>query len=317
MTILALLAALATAVCWAVAPFIGFPMTKSHGSFAFARVRTLFAAGMLLILLPLYAPIGEWGGAMPVAPLLLFAASGIVGIIAGDALYFAGMRRLGPRRNGMLFAAHAPFAFLYAAVFIGEIPSLLGVLGCAATIGGIVLAIRYAGDEKSFRDETNRFEVTEGSLPAAVAIGLGAAAFQALALVMVRHGMANFAGGGGDEPDPIFAAAIRIFAAALIVAPATAMPFAALRPRRRPNLEFTVRAAATGFIAMVLGISLLTFALAQDVQAGIISSLSATSPVMVVFIQWALTKKRPRAAAFAGAAAAVAGIAMLSAAAPL
>ena len=317
MTILALLAALATAVCWAVAPFIGFPMTKSHGSFAFARVRTLFAAGMLLILLPLYAPIGEWGGAMPVAPLLLFAASGIVGIIAGDALYFAGMRRLGPRRNGMLFAAHAPFAFLYAAVFIGEIPSLLGVLGCAATIGGIVLAIRYAGTEKSFRDETNRFEVTEGSLPAAVAIGLGAAAFQALALVMVRHGMANFAGGGGDEPDPIFAAAIRIFAAALIVAPATAMPFAALRPRRRPNLEFTVRAAATGFIAMVLGISLLTFALAQDVQAGIISSLSATSPVMVVFIQWALTKKRPRAAAFAGAAAAVAGIAMLSAAAPL
>ncbi len=316
MTILALLAALATAVCWAVAPFIGFPMTKSHGSFAFARARTLFAAGMLLILLPLYAPIGEWGGAMPVAPLLLFAASGIVGIIAGDALYFAGMRRLGPRRNGMLFAAHAPFAFLYAAVFIGEIPSLLGVFGCAATIGGIVLAIRYAGTEKSFRDETNRFEVTEGSLPAAVAIGLGAAAFQALALVMVRHGMANFAG-GGDEPDPIFAAAIRIFAAALIVAPAAAMPFAALRPRRRPDLEFTVRAAATGFIAMVLGISLLTYALAQDVQAGIISSLSATSPVMVVFIQWALTKKRPRAAAFAGAAAAVAGIAMLSAAAPL
>jgi len=302
-----MLAALGTAVCWSAAPFIAFAASKSHGAFAFMRMRTLCAAAILLLLLPLHAPIGAWRSAMPLEHMLLFAATGIIGIAGGDALYFAALRRVGPRRNAMLFTANAPMAFLYAAILIGEFPSALGAAGCIATVGGVILAIRYGGEKGSFRAETGGFEATEGTLRAAAAFGLGAAALHSLALVMV-HGMAS------AGFDPLFAAAIRVIVAALVLAPAPMLALAALQAQRRINLEFTARAAAVGFIAMVLGISLLTFALAQNVHAGIIVSLSATAPVIVLFIQWALTKKRPRAAAFAGAAAAVMGIAMLSAA---
>ncbi|MGR3915101.1 MAG: DMT family transporter, partial [Gammaproteobacteria bacterium] len=293
MTTLAMLAALGTAACWSAAPFIAFAASKSHGAFAFMRMRTLCAAAILLLLLPLHAPISAWRSVMPIEHMLLFAATGIIGIVAGDALYFAALRRVGPRRNAMLFTANAPLAFLYAAILIGEFPSALGAAGCIVTLGGVILAIRYGGEKGSFRNEANRFEATEGALPAAAAFGLGAAALHSLALVMV-HGMAR------AGFDPLFAAAIRVLTAALILAPLPLLPLAALQAQRRISREFTIRAAAVGIIAMVLGISLLTFALAQNVPAGIIVSLSATAPVMVLFIQWALTKKRPRTAAFTG-----------------
>ena len=323
MNTLAMLAALGTAACWAASPFISFSVIRQYGALAFVRLRIFFAAVMLILLLPLHIPLGEWNDLMTLREMWFYAMTGVIGIAIGDALLFDSIKRIGPRRNALLFAMQAPFAFLFAAALIGEIPSLSGLAGCAATVGGVILAIRYGGARGSFRAETHRYETTQGPLVAAVAIGLGAAACQAIALVMVR-GMAH------TDFDPVAVATLRVAAAAIVFAPAPLLlPGLFARDgdgdsnsdsdktqnqnRKTYNRrELAWRAALVGFLAVVVGVSLLNFALKQNVHAGIIASLVATSPVMVLFIQWALTKTRPRAAAFAGAVITVAGVAVLS-----
>ena len=57
---------------------------------------------------------------------------------------------------------------------------------------------------------------------------------------------------------------------------------------------------------MALGMSLLLIAL-QKGDAGIIATLSSTSPIMVLFIIWLLTKKTPMIGAWIGSVIAIIG----------
>lgn len=310
MTQLALLAAFGTALCWAVSPFLSLAPSKSHGAFAFVRARTICSAVMLPVVLVVWFAPAEWN--LEWRHALIFAASGVLGITAGDAFYFSAIRRIGPRRAAMLFITNAPMSFLLAAILLGELPSLYGVLGCAGVIGGVVLAIRYGGAKGSFRSETGVYETTIGGMRAAVLLGLSAAVMQALGVVMVHGAALEVAGAGAN---PVLVSCIRVGAAALVFAPLPLLPVVVFRVKKKMGARFLARAALVGFLAMVVGITLLNFALAQEVDAGVVASIVATQPVLIVFIQWALTRRRPRAAAFAGAALAVGGVSLLASAA--
>jgi drug/metabolite transporter (DMT)-like permease len=68
--------------------------------------------------------------------------------------------------------------------------------------------------------------------------------------------------------------------------------------------------ALTGILALAIGMTLLLFALSGG-QVGIVSTLSATSPVIILPMLWARTGERPAAGAWAGAGLVVVGMALI------
>ena len=61
---------------------------------------------------------------------------------------------------------------------------------------------------------------------------------------------------------------------------------------------------------MALGMSLLLIAL-QKGDAGIIATLSSTSPIMILFLIWIITKKIPTLGAWLGTLFAIGGTALI------
>ena len=66
----------------------------------------------------------------------------------------------------------------------------------------------------------------------------------------------------------------------------------------------------SGFLGMALGMSLLLIAL-QKADAGIVATLSSTSPIMILFLLWILTKKIPSYGAWLGTIIAIFGTGLI------
>ena len=55
------------------------------------------------------------------------------------------------------------------------------------------------------------------------------------------------------------------------------------------SFKIIAQSILSGFLGMALGMSLLLIAL-QQADAGIVATLSSTSPVMILFLIWLVTK---------------------------
>jgi drug/metabolite transporter (DMT)-like permease len=67
---------------------------------------------------------------------------------------------------------------------------------------------------------------------------------------------------------------------------------------------------ATAFIGLLLGMTLFLYAL-QGPATGIVATLSATSPVIILPLLWLRTGQRPTLTSWLGAALAVVGLALI------
>ena len=241
---------------------------------------------------------GTWGqiGADNLVPLLM---SGLIGIFVGDTLLFAALNRLGPRRAGILFALNAPIAAMLGFVVLGETLSLQSVAGIALIVAGVVLAILFGRR----REQAHAWEAVKGPLWLGVALGLGAAAGQAGGSLIARPIMASGA-------DPFVASMVRVGIAAFCLSILIALPIPSVKPKGPLTLQVAAITALTGFIALAIGMTLLLFALSGG-KVGIVSTLSATSPVIILPMIWLRTGERPAAGAWAGAAFVVLGMALL------
>ena len=66
----------------------------------------------------------------------------------------------------------------------------------------------------------------------------------------------------------------------------------------------------SGFLGMAVGMSLLLIAL-QNADAGIVATLSSTSPIIVLFLIWILTSKMPTIGAWLGTIIAILGTSLI------
>ena len=98
------LAALGASLCFAVAGLLAVEPSRALGAIRFNRIRMLVISILLLTVSWLSGGIDTLS--MDVFPVL--AISGLVGIFLGDTFLFAGLRRVGPRRNAVMFAFNAP-----------------------------------------------------------------------------------------------------------------------------------------------------------------------------------------------------------------
>ena len=289
------LAALAAAACWAVTGLLSQFAAQALGPFGFNRLRQAMVAAMLA---GIVLATGRWHG-IAADDMARLALSGVIGIFLGDTLLYVALIRLGPRRSGALFALNAPMAALLGWLVLGEALSPPAVLGVALSTAGVAMAVLG----RPGRAGEHRFETVQGSVWVAAGFGLVAALGQALGSLIVRPVMA-----GGF--DPYAASLIRVAVAVACLAALMALPIRAVKPLSRPTPRVLVLTALSGLVSMVAGMTLLMFAL-QGGEVGIVSTLSALSPVLILPVLWVLTGARPSATSWAGAVIAVAGMALI------
>jgi uncharacterized membrane protein len=231
----------------------------------------------------------------------LIAVSGLIGIFVGDVALFTAMARIGPRRTGMLFTLNAPMATIGGALFFHERLSVSSFIGSALILLGVTLAVIYGNPS----DRTGVFERIEGSLFVGIfwaTVGALGQAGGALAAKPVLE----------DGADTLAVAALRALLATAAMWSLPSQTDKLTRSVEKSSLlkHDQIKLASSGLIAMVFGMTLLLYALANG-DAGIVSILSATTPVLLLPLQAVVTKKMPVPFAWFGAILTVIGTSLL------
>ncbi|MGC6412031.1 MAG: DMT family transporter [Candidatus Puniceispirillaceae bacterium] len=292
----AALFALGAALSWTLAGLFGHGPARALGSMHYNRIRMVVAA---LMVLPAVFWTNGWASWQQdfLLPILI---SSFLGVFLGDFFLFYAMKRIGPRRTGILFAANAPMAAVLSWVILGE--SLSVMVGLALLLGvlGVILAVVYGKQ----REALHVWEEITPPLWIGLGAGLLAALGQALGVMAMRPVMA-----GGL--DPYLASFLRVSAAAVFFwisypfdKQAHSLP---IIPRGR--LAWMV--LGNGFFGLGFGVVLLLIAL-QSGQVAMVTMLSSVGPVMMLPILWVKTGKSPIVSAWLGAILVVLSTAILA-----
>lgn len=293
------LAALGTAVCWAVTSLISARPAGYLGAVAFSRLRQISVALLLAVIV---AVTGRWQ-ALGTHEIGLLLVSGVVGIFVGDSLLFSALNRLGPRRSGIIFSLNAPIAALLGYSFLGESLSWPARAGIAFCVAGVMLAILFGRRPGQSPGQSHTLEQVKGRLWVGIALGLGAALGQAIGSVIARPLMAS-------GVDPFVASLLRVGVAGLLLSGLMLLPLPDIRQRNPLTRDIALRTVGSGILAMGIGMTLLLFAFSGG-KTGIVATLSATSPALLLPLLWITTKEKPAAGAWAGAGLVVCGVALL------
>ena len=279
------------ALCWAVASLISADVTRKIGGLAFNRLR-LFFVSIMLIGYTFY--LDTWN-TINHEFLFTILFSGIIGIFLGDTLLFIALQKIGPRRNNILFSLAAPFTVILNIIFLNEIMSTINLIGCIIVFCGVVVAIAYGNS----KDKNHRWEVVEGNIYLGVSLGIGAALCQAIGLIMMKPILTMGA-------DPIASAALRTAISFIFLAFTFFLNYKIFNTKTNLSFKIVGQSILSGFLGMALGMSLLLIAL-KYADAGIVATLSSTSPIMILFLIWLLTKTIPTIGAWIGTILAIIG----------
>ncbi|GIL02363.1 MAG: membrane protein [Alphaproteobacteria bacterium] len=289
------MAAVAAAACWALSGIVSAAPVAHLGPVAFTRIRM----AMVLVLLAAWVALaGSWRSIAPdqLAPVVL---SGIIGVFVGDTMLFMALNRIGPRRSSIVFSMHAPISVMLGWLVLDEVLTAQETAGIGIVVAGVVLAIVFG----KRRSQLHQWESIKGSLAVGVAIGLGAALCQAIGSLIARPVMAAGA-------DPVAVSALRVAAAVACFYVALWATGDRLKPAAPLTASVAVVTAFSGVLAMALGMTLVLFALSGG-EVGIVSTLSAMAPVLILPLIWWRTREMPAPAAWLGALLATAGMALI------
>ena len=283
------------ALCWAVASLISADVTRSIGGLVFNRIRLIFVSIILLIYTTL---INTWG-TISIEYLNIIIISGIIGIFLGDTFLFMALQKIGPRRNNILFSLAAPFTVFLNIFLLHQEMTFTILSGCFIVFIGVVIAISYGSDKNS----NHRWEAIQGSLLVGVSFAILAALCQAIGLIMMKP-ILNLGA------DPIASAAIRTTISCFLLSFTFLLKSKNFVSKVKINASIIKKSIISGFLGMALGMSLILIAL-QKADAGIVATLSSTSPIMILFLIWMLTKKIPSLGAWFGTILAIFGTGLI------
>ncbi len=290
--------ALAAALCWSTGGLLATTPTRTLGAVAFNRARNI----VVFFMLSLMALITGGWVTLTLNSALLLTASAVIGVFIGDTCYFAGMKRLGPRRASILFTTNAPMTVILGYLLLGEGLPAGTLAGCTLITIGVFLAVVYG----STAAQRHSFEQIRGSMPAGVLLCLLSALCQAVGLIISRPVLAS-------GVDAVAASALRAAVAGALLSAVRVFRFPGHSPAAPMTLRLLGQVALSGFVSIALGMTLLLQALSCG-SAGLVSTLSATSPVLVLPVLWVFTRERPAPWAWVGAILAVVGIGCIFAA---
>ena len=287
--------AVLAALCWAVASLISADVTRNIGGLVFNRLRLFFVSIMLIG----YTTIINTWHTINFDHLNTILLSGIIGIFLGDTLLFMALQKIGPRRNNILFSLAAPFTVLLNIFILKEQMSLMNLIGCFIVFIGVVIAITFGTP----KDNEHRWEKIEGSLFIGIIFGVLAALCQSIGLIMMKPILDIGA-------DPIASAAIRTSISCFLLAFTFFIRSSNFVSKISLTKKIIIKSIISGFLGMAVGMSLLLVAL-QNADAGIVATLSSTSPIIILFFIWILTNKIPNIGAWFGTIVAIIGTGLI------
>ena len=240
------------------------------------------------------AVTGGWQ-TLDLAMILWLSASSASGIMVGSLTYIATIQYTGPRISALLFTTASPFALALGFGFRGETVSLLQAAGVGLIVAGIALAVMGPKQDEGAR--------TPKPIWIGIGLGLVTSFAQALGSLLARPAMLAGA-------DPVAAMAVRSGTGALFFIALLALP--ALRPAALPFRPELRQIGLSALAGMVVGMSFLMAALARG-DVGIVTTLSSTTPILILPMVWVAYRRMPGPLAWVGAALAVVGTALISA----
>ncbi len=295
------LAALATALAFAINSGLFAAAGRRVGAGVVNRVRLIFAA--LFVTLSHWIFLGKpfpWD-AEPERWLWL-GLSGLVGFVLGDAFLFQAFVWVGARVSMLMMSLAPVIAALTAWIFLGESLTFWQMMGIVLTTSGVAWVL-WEGNDSQVAQGKNYVK--------GILFGLGGAIGQALGVVLAKNGMQPI-NDMGESFSPLSGNFIRLITAVTIMWAYTIFKGEGKNTFQQLVGEGRALGSIAGgaFVGPFLGVSLSLFAL-QYTSVGIASTFMALSPVFLLPIGYFWFKERFGWGAVAGTLLAVAGVALL------
>ncbi|HAA03236.1 MAG TPA: EamA family transporter [Syntrophobacteraceae bacterium] len=143
--ILGITAALASSASWALGSILFKKLGESLSPLAMTLAKGMVSIVLLGVVL-CFTGVAD----VTLEPLLLLAASGILGIAVADSLFFEALQDLGPHALAVLMMLGMVVTPILAVLFLGESPTPLAWAGIVLVVAGIgvVLYAKLTGDEE-------------------------------------------------------------------------------------------------------------------------------------------------------------------------
>ena len=282
------LAALGSAVAWAVTSLLARSLMSELGSVGVNAIRSTI--GGLLLVAWVLATVGAGAfTTISASAWLLLGLSIVTAIALGDTVFFESTRAIGVGRAMTISTTYPLGAAVIAAAFLNEPVTVPIAVGSLVTMAGLVLIVAPWAE----RAPEERFW-----------FGVGAAAIASLAwavsTVLVKPPL--------SEMGPVTAQAIRLPVASMVL---WLTPWARSVPRTfaRSSRAVHIRLAILGAITSVS--SVMFVAGVKHAGVAVASVLSSTAPMFAIPLAVIFFDERLTLRAFAGIVLTLAGIIFL------
>ena len=264
--------AISAAAIWSSVALSATRIVRYFGSYNYNLLRLL---GIIIIFFP-YVYL-KWE---PIyfenSIFLAIFLSSVSGIIIGDTFLFICLKRLGPRRQALLFSMQIPFTIILAEVFLQSLPSTTELIGCALIFLGIIIAIQF---NRTIPNDD--LENIQGNKYTGLFAGIGLALCQSIGIILMKPALVS--------TDPIVVSYLRVIVAAFIMFGSLFFIKNNQLLEKMKDYKKTIFSIFLGFMGMGVGMTMLIYALKFG-NPGVISTLSSTMPIMIIPILWIVTK---------------------------
>jgi drug/metabolite transporter (DMT)-like permease len=293
---------LATAALWAVSPLCFASAGRRIGSWHVVILRALFAALLLILLLPAYGLLSGAALEVPTASQVLWLlTSALTGMVFGDVLGFESLVILGPRRTMQVLMLAPVASVLFGWWLLGETLGLRALVGIALVLAASTYAVLARPANAEASREPGRVSLS------GVLMAVGAAIFVGAGAVAGRQAFRT-----GPPLDAFLATTIRVASCAAMLWTVPVCTRAAGRSvvhLRDPHVQGRL---ALGVLCGPFG-GMLTYVFAlKHLEAGLVSTLAALSPLFMLPLVAARYRTRLGLGVVLATAAAAAGVAMIS-----
>ena len=290
------IAALGTAMCWAVTSLSFEAAGKRVGSLQVNLIRLVIALGIFAVFLTISrgSPFPAGAGSHV---WIWLSLSGLIGFVMGDLFLFQAFVDVGARTAMVVYSLVPPMTAVTGWLVLGEVLGPLQLLAMGVTVGGIILVVTAVPPAAGNALENRPHRIRGIWFAVLGAVG------QALGLVLSRYGAPQY--------DPFAATQIRVLAGlvgfTVVFLVTRRWPLLVRALRDRTAMRHTLRGA---FFGPFLGVSLGLYA-SQRTSTGVTATLIATVPVILIPVTVFLFRDRITAREILGAVLAVSGVALL------
>ena len=266
------LLAIGAAAIWSAVALSATRVVRYFGSYNYNLLRLL---GIIVFFFP-YIYINWESLYLNQSIFSAIVLSSIIGIIIGDTFLFVCLKRLGPRRQALLFSMQIPFTIILAEIFLQTLPSMTELIGCALIFSGILIAIQF---NRTIPDDD--LENIQGNKYTGLFAGIGLALCQSIGIILMKPAL--------QTTDPIIVSYLRVLVAAVIMFGSLFFLKNNKLWEKMKDIKITLFSIFLGFMGMGVGMTMLIYALKYG-NPGVISTLSSTMPIMIIPILWIVTK---------------------------